>query len=132
MTNLGLTSPRRPRRLAAALSFSRAVFPLGACLWIFGLGVTHGAATTSGEIDFLRDVRPILAAKCLKCHGPDDEARKAKLRLDIRDIAVQPAKSGARPIVPGKPEESEVVRRIFATDDDDRLPPPAAKNPLSD
>ena len=53
--------------------------------------------------DFNRDVRPILAAKCFKCHGPDDAARKAKLRLDTRD--------GAEAVV-GKPADSELVRRV--------------------
>ena len=73
---------------------------------------------------------PILSSHCLKCHGPDDEARKAKLRLDVRDLSIQAAKSGERPIVPGHPEQSELVRRIFAQDEDDVMPPPAAKNPL--
>src|SRR5690242_1751976 len=93
--------------------------------------LAQAAPSTAGQIDFLRDVRPILASHCLKCHGPDDEARKAKLRLDIREMAVRPGKSGDRPIVPGHPEQSELVRRIFAEDDDDRMPPPAAKNPLT-
>jgi hypothetical protein len=94
--------------------------------------MAQAATPAEAKPDFLRDVRPILATHCLKCHGPDDEARKAKLRLDVREIAIQAAKSGAHPIVPGKPEESELVRRIFTSDEDDRMPPPAAKNPLID
>ena len=66
---------------------------------------------------FNSKVRPILAGHCFKCHGPDDGARKAKFRLDVRDAALQPARSGQRPIVPGKPDESELIRRIFSDDD---------------
>jgi hypothetical protein len=60
----------------------------------------------------------------------DDGARKAKLRLDVRDAAIKPAKSGAIAIVPGKPALSELVNRIGATNDD-IMPPPGAKNPLT-
>ncbi|MGO8698062.1 MAG: PSD1 and planctomycete cytochrome C domain-containing protein [Limisphaerales bacterium] len=82
-------------------------------------------------VDFTREVRPILAAHCFKCHGMDEGARKAKLRLDVRENALLPAKSGELPIVPGKPEQSELVRRIFNTNDDDLMPPLGAKNPLT-
>src|SRR5207244_4683906 len=54
---------------------------------------------------------------------PDDGARKGKLRFDVRTEAVKPAKSGEVPIVPGSPEKSEMVRRITASDPDDRMPP---------
>lgn len=81
---------------------------------------------------FTSQVRPILARHCFKCHGPDDKARKAKLRLDLRTESVKPAESGAIPIVPGKPEESECVSRIFADDASERMPPAATKNPLSE
>src|SRR5262249_50240101 len=84
------------------------------------------------QIDFSREVRPILSRHCFKCHGPDDTARKAKLRLDVRIAAIGEAKSGEHAIVPGKPEQSELVRRIFATDESEIMPPPSQKNPLSD
>ena len=75
----------------------------------FGLIVASalGCASrlTAADPDFARDVRPILARHCFKCHGPDDKARKAKLRLDDRDAAVA---AGARSS-PGKPDESELV-----------------------
>jgi len=61
----------------------------------------------------------------------DEGARKAKLRLDVRENALLPAKSGELPIVPGKPERSELVRRILTTNDDDLMPPIGAKNPLT-
>lgn len=85
----------------------------------------------ASRVDFLRDVRPILANHCFKCHGPDEEARKAKLRLDVREDALKPAKSDEVPIVPGKPDQSELVRRVFTDNEDDLMPPPAAKRPLT-
>ncbi|HVU87006.1 MAG TPA: PSD1 and planctomycete cytochrome C domain-containing protein [Pirellulales bacterium] len=78
-----------------------------------------------------RDVRPILANHCFKCHGPDEQARQAGLRLDQREAALAAADSGGVAIVPGKPDESELVRRICATDPDQRMPPAAANKPLS-
>ena len=84
------------------------------------------------HVDFNDQVRPILARHCFKCHGPDDKARKAKLRLDQEEAAKQPASSGETPIVPGKPDESELVRRIFADDADELMPPRAANSPLSE
>jgi hypothetical protein len=86
----------------------------------------------AGQDPFTSQVRPILARHCFKCHGPDDKARKAKLRLDVRNQAIKPAASGTVAIVPGKPDESELVERIFAVDESERMPPAAAKVPLSE
>ncbi len=83
------------------------------------------------SVDFLRDVRPILSAHCFKCHGPDAKARKAGLRLDQRDDAIKPAKSGARAIVPEHPSESSLVERVDHEDPDEIMPPPSTKNPLT-
>ncbi|HEY1603271.1 MAG TPA: DUF1553 domain-containing protein [Pirellulales bacterium] len=74
------------------------------------------------QIQFNRDVRPILSDKCFHCHGPDAKKREADLRLDVRDVAVT---AGA--IVPHKPDESALLRRITSSDDDERMPPNAAK-----
>jgi mono/diheme cytochrome c family protein len=81
------------------------------------------APGTATKVDFNRDIRPILSENCYKCHGPDDEARKAKLRFDVRADALKPAKSGKIAIVPGAPEKSELLARITAEDEDDRMPP---------
>jgi hypothetical protein len=81
--------------------------------------------------DFSRDVRPILSQHCFKCHGPDDKARKGGLRLDLRESAVKEAKSGSIALVPGKPDQSELITRIFSTDEDELMPPPAAKRPIT-
>lgn len=69
-------------------------------------------------------IRPILSDKCFKCHGPDGSHRQAGLRLDIADSAYAPLKEtkGAFAIVPGKPEESELYKRI-ATDDTSYIMP---------
>ncbi len=81
--------------------------------------------------DFTRDVRPLLSRHCFKCHGPDEGSRKSGLRLDVRDVALKPAKSGASALVPGKPDESELVKRIFTTDADEVMPPPSTKHQLT-
>jgi hypothetical protein len=93
--------------------------------------VIFAGTSNADRVDFTRDVRPILSRVCFKCHGPDEQARKAKLRLDVRDPALHGGRSGEPAIVPGKPEESELVRRILATEDDIIMPPPAVKKPLS-
>jgi hypothetical protein len=82
-------------------------------------------ARADETVDFTRDVRPILAQFCFKCHGPDEKARKAKLRLDVRAEAVKAV------IVPGKPDESELVARVFAEQADERMPPAATKMTLT-
>jgi mono/diheme cytochrome c family protein len=71
------------------------------------------------KLEYNRDVRPILAENCFACHGPDSAARKAKLRLDRRDAAVE---AGA--IDPGKPDGSEAIARIFLPDSDKGVMPP--------
>ena len=73
---------------------------------------------------FNRDVRPILADACFQCHGADEKQRKASLRLDVSEIAFKPAESGATAIVPGKPAESELLKRLMSNDDSVRMPPP--------
>ena len=81
--------------------------------------------------DFQRDVRPILSRQCFACHGPDEHSRKAGLRLDVREVALASAKSGKRAIVPGKPDQSELVRRITSTDHNKVMPPPETKKQLT-
>ncbi|MBX9789133.1 MAG: PSD1 and planctomycete cytochrome C domain-containing protein [Pirellulales bacterium] len=84
------------------------------------------------SFQYNRDVRPILSAHCFKCHGPDDATREADLRFDQREVAIGPAASGTAAIVPGKPDESELIKRISSDDHELLMPPPAANKPLSD
>jgi len=78
------------------------------------------------KISYNFDVRPILSDKCYACHGPDANKRKAELRLDIQDSAYAPLKEtkGAFALVPGKPEESEVFKRVSSTDPTYQMPIP--------
>ena len=85
----------------------------------------RGAAPT-GKLEYNRDIRPILAENCFACHGPDSAARKADLRLDQREAAVE---AGA--IVPGNPEESELIARIHSDDADELMPPPKSHKTLT-
>src|ERR1700722_9942211 len=103
----------RSVRFIAMLFFVTVVLPV------------RGGENGSAEPDpFTSRVRPILARHCFKCHGPDDKARKAKLRLDAREYATKPAGSGSVAIITGKPDESELVLRIFAHDASEQMPPP--------
>ena len=74
------------------------------------------------EIQYNRDIRPILSENCFACHGADSASRKAGLRLDHFENATNQLESGVTAIVPGQPEKSELVRRIFLADDD-QMPP---------
>jgi len=94
-------------------------------LFLCGLCALCGSVQAA-EPEYNRDVRPILAENCFACHGPDSAARKAKLRLDVRDEAV---KAGA--IVPGKPDQSEALRRVLSDDPQEQMPPPKTKKTLS-
>ena len=75
------------------------------------------------KVDFTRDVRPILAQNCLLCHGPDAKVRKADLRLDTPEGALAALEGGRRAVVPGKPDQSELIKRITTSDKDDVMPP---------
>jgi len=94
-------------------------------------GKSAKATSLRGKVDFDRQIRPILSENCYKCHGPDANERKAKLRFDVREEALKPAKSGERAIVPGVPDKSQMVARITATDPDDRMPPLKSGKKLS-
>ncbi len=77
-------------------------------------------AENERRVDFNFDIKPILSDRCFVCHGPDEEAREAELRLDL-------AESAAGVLVPGEPDESELYRRI-TSDDPDEVMPPADSN----
>jgi hypothetical protein len=75
-------------------------------------------AKTARKLEYNRDIRPILTENCFACHGPDSAARKAHLRIDNLADATE-----AKAIVPGKPEKSELINRIFSTDAKELMPP---------
>jgi len=90
-----------------------------------------GSLSAAESISFNRDVRPILSDRCFACHGPDAKNQSAALRLATRENAIADL-GGYFGIVPGKPKRSELHKRIYATDPDDRMPPPEHVRGLSD
>src|SRR6478735_1672968 len=80
-------------------------------------------SVAADRVDYARDVLPILSDNCYHCHGPDEKARKAKLRLDTKEGAFR-IKDDVAVIVPGKADQSELVKRITSQDPDERMPPP--------
>ena len=81
-------------------------------------------------IEFNRDIRPILSNNCFVCHGPDNNLRKGDLRLD-HDKGLYDDRDGYRILVPGKPEQSELLQRILSDDKSRRMPPAKAKKELT-
>lgn len=85
------------------------------------------AAAISGSIDYGRDIRPILSENCFHCHGQDADKRKGKLRLDTLD-----GQRDREAVIPGKPNDSEIIKRILTKDEDDLMPPPDSNRRLSE
>ena len=105
--------------LPSCLLVAQAIVVL-VCL-IAGLAQT---ASADQPIDFNRDIRNILATNCLNCHGPDEETREGNLRLDSFDSATgDETDSGDRAIIPGKPDESELIARVVSDEEGYRMPP---------
>lgn len=107
----------------------------GAC-WAVMTGLCLSSLTAlgagaAGKVDFSKDVLPILSDKCFHCHGPDDAGRKAKLRLDTQEGAFR-VKDGVANIVKGKPDQSEIISRVFSKDEDDLMPPPSSHRTLTE
>jgi len=91
--------------------------------WVVAAGQAPAAAgTDAARIRFNRDVRPIMSGTCFRCHGPDESSRMVGMRLDLREEAVKPRRNGT-PIVPGDPDASLVVQRIFADNPARQMPP---------
>ncbi len=112
-----MPSRRKPRRP----SFATWIVCIQICLCNI---VSQGIAQE--KISFNRDVRPLLAAHCFACHGPDEDKRESDLRLDQRDIAIE-----TEAIVPHDPENSNLVQRIFSEDQDVVMPPLASGHVLT-
>lgn len=104
-------------------------------LAISGAGLFVSTPAEAAGVDFNRDIKPILANSCFKCHGPDGNGRKGgtkdqKLRLDTEAGAFA-SYDGIIPIVPGKPDKSELVSRITSTDPEVMMPPPKSGKTIS-
>ncbi len=97
--------------------------PLRSSLLLLAASALVTPLHAEDKANFNRDVRPIFSDTCFQCHGPDESKRKAGLRLDTRETAVKPAESGDIAIVPGHPEQSELVKRLTAKDPDEVMPP---------
>jgi len=92
--------------------------------------VSHASAEAK-EVEFNRDIRPILSNNCFYCHGPDQHKRKAKLRLDKLDSATE-ERGGSRAIDIENPTESELIHRILSSDPEEVMPPPETHQKLTE
>ena len=95
-----------------------------ALLTLLGFTWIQPLSAATNQIQFNRDIRPLLSDRCFKCHGPDQGSRKAKLRLDRAEDAYAERKDEGHAIVPSHPELSLVCKRIFSADPEERMPPP--------
>ena len=100
-----------------------------------GTSVELNAGSTAAQVGFNRDVRPIMSNTCFKCHGPDIKNNKSPLRLDLPNSAFAPYRNAKgtvfTPLVPGKPEQSEVWRRVSSVDPQERMPPAESLHQLT-
>jgi mono/diheme cytochrome c family protein len=111
------------------LSGSDNLFWFGLAGWLL-LSWCKVAPAAEPAIDFNRDIRPILSDNCYQCHGPDKNQRKAHLRLDTRE-GIFSSHDGVQVVVAGKPEASEIYRRLTATDKNERMPAPKSGKTLT-
>jgi len=116
---------KRQRIPSAALTHHGRDWPFTFVLVFLFTTIPAAVILTAGptRIDFNFQIRPLLSDRCFKCHGPDEKARKAKLRLDMREGMLKELEDGWAVVKPGDPARSEMVRRIFANDEDDLMPP---------
>ena len=114
-----LTSNRSPDLYAAHLRFSGRIYLLVA-LFLPWPAVRAQELGPAVSVSFSKDVAPILAKKCVACHGP--EKSKGHFRLDSFDLLMKAGESKSAPIVAGQPGQSELCRRLRAPDEDDRMP----------
>ena len=129
----------RPTRRSAAL-FSQLTFRCLSPLWLsasitwfssaFVVATLAEPETRSKQVDFNRDILPILSDNCFTCHGPDDGQRMSNLRLDTKE-GVFADRGGYRVVVPGRSGESKLYQRISATDAAIRMPPKISNRTLA-
>ena len=120
-----------------AITLGRGVRSLRTCpaysvLVALGAALLSALQCAAAPVDFSLEVLPILSENCFHCHGPDANARKAKLRLDTKEGAFQKNEDGVAAIVPGNHELSTLVSRIFSTDSEELMPPPKSNRKLTE
>ena len=98
---------------------------------VAALIISAASGVAAAPVDFNREIQPILSDNCYHCHGPDASSRKAGLRLDLKDPAFAGGKSGLAAIVPGKPDESELIARVISHDAEEIMPSPDSNKTLS-
>lgn len=131
-THADSVSPLAIESRHAGVTMSAATLALAAGLMLgFGLPRASDPAPAADRVDFNAHIRPILSNNCFKCHGPDEAKAEGGLRLDTLEHATAPTKKNHRAIVPGKPGESELIKRVASKDDDDRMPPPELHKALT-
>jgi hypothetical protein len=99
-----------------------------------GARIGEAGSPDSRPVNFSYQIRPLLSDRCFRCHGPDPGKRKAKLRLDMREGVLKKLDDvgkGWAVVKPRDPDKSELIRRIFTDDEDDRMPPPDSHLTLS-
>ena len=122
-----------PRRLKSNIDYKFNMSSWQRRWWLAWLGLislsTIGAALAA-PVDFAREIQPLLSDKCYHCHGPDELARKGKLRLDTKEGAFR-VKEGRMVLKPGQPAESELIRRLHSLDPEVQMPPPDSRRSLT-
>src|SRR5947208_15433585 len=114
--------------LSAIVSLAAGFTPQGAAL---GTQKPDGAPGAEGRaVSYLREVRPILTQHCFQCHGPDEAARKGKLRLDLKDHAYA-ERDGLHVIAPGHLDDPLARQRITTDEKTKRMPPERKAEPLT-
>lgn len=102
--------------------------------WLYGVACLlccSSATRAEPTLEFNRDIRPILSNNCFLCHGPDKAGRKGDLRLDIAQDVYEDRGEGVRLIVPGKPLESELYRRLVSHDPAKKMPPAKSRKTVT-
>ena len=102
-------------------------FAAGSCMGLFA----RSSIAADSSIRFSRDIRPIFSDTCFACHGPDQKARKAGLRLDTKEGLYESAPKHGPAVVPGNLAKSELWQRIISSDPEEQMPPPDSHKTLS-
>lgn len=115
--------------MPSAMSLARILFTAAV---MSGFGINAADPCRAAEIDFQKQVRPVLAEHCWHCHGVDEKERKGGLRLDEQASAFKGGESGTPTIVPGQPDSSELIKRMVSHDADVVMPPPSQQKRPTD